>query len=65
MLQRLILVQHQHPLDNLSLLKTVITLVPKNYEAQRPKKEITEDDELSLIGQDEMEGIVRGRIGPC
>lgn len=34
-------------------------LVPaKDYEALHKKKEIEEDDELSLIGQDEMEGIV-------
>ena len=34
-------------------------LVPaENYKAEHTKKEIEEDDELSLIGQDEMEGIV-------
>jgi len=34
-------------------------LVPsKDYEDQHSKKEVEEDDELSLVGQDEMEGIV-------
>jgi hypothetical protein len=34
-------------------------LVPaKDYEDQHSKKEVEDDDELSLVGQDEMEGIV-------